>query len=417
VNQNPDAAWAYHSYGYALGRKGLTDRTLIDRAIDQLETAVRLDPKLGAAWNTLGAAYWRAKRPDEAIDAYLKACKHSPKSAIFRFDVGAEYLRQSKWNEAIDHLNRATVLDPTYAAAWDDLGYSYVRVGKLVEAIRSHKRAIALQPGRTLYNTRLAAALIARGDTPQAAMGLYKELKPPPPQAAQTAFYTALANAYLQKGYQDAAILVQNELIKTNSSDPGAHMALGNLYYRKGNFVEALKYYNSARELNPTLLNAHRYVAMSHMRLQQYKEAKKAHEDALYAEGDGGPNSSNDLAFFLVSCPDKSLRDPSRAVILSKKAIKRAPRAWLLHNVAGIANYRAENYAAAISALDTAMEEHVRSEGNVMTWLCMAMAQWQLDKKDKAKKWYDKGVKWCNENKPNDFVKELKAEADALMKK
>ena len=151
-------------------------------------------------------------------------------------------------------------------------------------------------------------------------------------------------------------------------------------------------------------------------KLERYDDAKKAHEAALDAEGDGGPNSSNAYAIFLLSCPDKDTRDYSRAVIFARKAIKRAQHSWVLWNTLGIANYRAKNYKEAVAAFDTAMEEHVRSEGNAFTWICLSMAQWKLDKKDKAKKWYDKADKWCKANQPNDFVKELKAEADAMIK-
>jgi hypothetical protein len=46
----------------------------------------------------------------------------------------------------------------------------------------------------------------------------------------------------------------------------------------------------------------------------------------------------------------------------------------------------------------------------------LAMAQWQLGAKDKAREWYDKSVQWMEKSKKDDAeLKRFRAEAAALL--
>ena len=44
----------------------------------------------------------------------------------------------------------------------------------------------------------------------------------------------------------------------------------------------------------------------------------------------------------------------------------------------------------------------IRNGGDSFDWFFLAMAHWQLDEKDEARKWYDQGVQWMEKNKPED---------------
>ena len=46
----------------------------------------------------------------------------------------------------------------------------------------------------------------------------------------------------------------------------------------------------------------------------------------------------------------------------------------------------------------------------------LAMAQWQVGEKDKARVWYDKAVEWMEKNQPkNEELRRFRAEASELL--
>jgi hypothetical protein len=55
--------------------------------------------------------------------------------------------------------------------------------------------------------------------------------------------------------------------------------------------------------------------------------------------------------------------------------------------------------------------------GDAAQWFFLAMAHWQLDEKDKARKWFDQAVEWMDKNQPkNEELRRFRAEAAELMK-
>ncbi len=66
-------------------------------------------------------------------------------------------------------------------------------------------------------------------------------------------------------------------------------------------------------------------------------------------------------------------------------------------------------------ALEKSME--LGKGGISFDWFFLAMAHWQLGKKDEARQWYDKAVPWMEKNNPkNEELRRFRAEAAALLK-
>jgi predicted Zn-dependent protease len=81
---------------------------------------------------------------------------------------------------------------------------------------------------------------------------------------------------------------------------------------------------------------------------------------------------SNNLASALATCPDPSLRKPSRAVTVAQAVVREAPRNGLFWNTLGAAQCRAGDWAAAHAALERSVE--LRSGGDSFDWFFLAMA-------------------------------------------
>jgi WD40 repeat protein len=147
----------------------------------------------------------------------------------------------------------------------------------------------------------------------------------------------------------------------------------------KGDLDGAIAAYNEAIALNPKFAEAH-----------------------------------NNLAWLLATCQESRFRDADQAVRLATKAVELAPNVGNFWNTLGVANYRAGKWKAAIGALEKSMA--LRKGGDSEDWFFLAMAHWQLNKKEKARAWYDKAVEWMDKHPPkNEELRRFRAEAAKLL--
>lgn len=130
------------------------------------------------------------------------------------------------------------------------------------------------------------------------------------------------------------------------------------------------------------------------------------------------PNNApahNNLAWVLAMSPDPKSRDAGRAVKLAKKAVELAPSEGNYWNTLGAAHYQASNWNAAIAALEKSGE--LRKGGDSFDWFFLAMAHWQREEKEEARRWYDRALAWMEKNKPNDEeLRRFQGEAAKLLK-
>jgi tetratricopeptide (TPR) repeat protein len=125
--------------------------------------------------------------------------------------------------------------------------------------------------------------------------------------------------------------------------------------------------------------------------------------------------AANNLAWLLASSPNLKFRDPKRAAKLAKIAVELAPKEGTYWNTLGVANYRAGDWNAAITALEKSME--LRKGGDSFDWFFLAMVHWQLGEKDKARTWFNQAAEWMDKNQPkNDELRRFRAEATELMR-
>jgi serine/threonine protein kinase/tetratricopeptide (TPR) repeat protein len=155
--------------------------------------------------------------------------------------------------------------------------------------------------------------------------------------------------------------------------------------------------------------------------VDQRRSAERAYSDRIKESlqeaikwSANDPKGMNKLAWFLANCPDASLRDPGQAVELAKKAVEKKPEEGGYWNTLAMAHYRAGAWQPAVTALEKGMQ--LRNGGDSSDWFVLAMAQWQLGEKDKARQWYERGVQWMKKNQPDDEdLRRLKVEAATLL--
>jgi tetratricopeptide (TPR) repeat protein len=150
-----------------------------------------------------------------------------------------------------------------------------------------------------------------------------------------------------------------------------------------------------------------------------YRQAV-AHYRAALERGRNHVGTLSSLAWLLATCPDERFRDAREAVELAKRAAQLDPEACSLWNTLGVAQYRAADAQAAVTALEKSMalfagkDEWERSES--FNTFFLAMASWQLGKAEEARQWYDRAVRWMEKYQPRDEeLRRFRAEAAKLL--
>jgi tetratricopeptide (TPR) repeat protein len=181
----------------------------------------------------------------------------------------------------------------------------------------------------------------------------------------------------------------------------------------QGKLTEAEAAHRKAITLKPDYVDSHANLGRVLTLRGKQKEAIACLREAIRLKPDSAANHNN-LAWWLATCPDLKLRDPGQAVAHAKKAVELAPGVGSVWNTLGVAQYRNDDWKAAIEALMKSVQ--LRKGGGSDDFFFLAMAHWQLDEKEKARAWYDQAIAWMDKHNPKDEVlKRFRDEAAALL--
>jgi tetratricopeptide (TPR) repeat protein len=145
----------YFWYGAACEREGQ-----FERAEQKFEECLLIDTNFAEAYNYL-AYMWAEKgvNLDKALDYVQKALKLNPHSGAFIDTLGWIYYMQGKYEKALVEIRRASALIPDDPTITDHLGDILARLGQDDEALPQWKRSFMLDPD----NEKVAEKLTRRG--------------------------------------------------------------------------------------------------------------------------------------------------------------------------------------------------------------------------------------------------------------
>ncbi len=156
-----------------LGREG--------EAAEQFETAMRLAPNDGSAYNNLATLRAKQGASDEALTLYAKAVALLPNKpgvrsnlAMLLNNLGYAEARKGKWAEAEERYKEALENKPDYLTAVVNLGQAYLDQGHPDAAIRFWRKSLGVLPKSPELRYNLAVASFRRDDL-DGARGYLKE--------------------------------------------------------------------------------------------------------------------------------------------------------------------------------------------------------------------------------------------------
>jgi eukaryotic-like serine/threonine-protein kinase len=300
-------------------------------------------------------------------------------------NLGCAYYRAGQYENALERLREARSANSRFETIWMDsvVAMAHHRLGQ-PELARNALNAASESLGRRFQ---------AKSENSGADLN------------AQW-WYEAQADIY----YREAKRLIQGS---KPQDDPRRLCYRGDSLAALGRNQEALLSYSRALEIAPKFETAWSRRAALNARLGNWEQALKDYEQIRSQQPDRA-GANNRLAWYLATCPELKLRDSRRAVELAEKAVTLGPKIASCWNTLGMARYRAQNYAGSLKALMKAMElgEGKRSDD----WLILAMAEWRLDQKSKAKQLFTHALHRIEAESNNDQeLMQIRDEAASLI--
>src|SRR5216683_1325448 len=133
---------------FALAHRGRAWKEQADyeKALADLNQAIRLDPDRPAYFSNRGLVYDRLEEYDRAIGDYSEALRRDPTDAQTYSNRGRAYRAKKDYDQAVNDFNQAIRLDPQLADAYFHRGNAYKAKKEYSQAIRDYSEAIRLDP-------------------------------------------------------------------------------------------------------------------------------------------------------------------------------------------------------------------------------------------------------------------------------
>jgi tetratricopeptide (TPR) repeat protein len=228
----------HHSFGNP-------DEGQFDKAIADLNEAVRLDPTSIEALRCRAYAWTAALQLDKAIDDYSSAIRLAPKDAGLFDKRAIIWLMKEEFDRAVSDLDEAVRLDPKDAELFKRRGDVWQAQHRYDKSIADYGEAIRLDP-------KMCGALNNR------------------------------ACAWIAKGENDKAIADLNEAIRINAAFGAAFVSRGRAWWAKKEYRKARTDFDEALRLEPASESARdrRAKFLATCPDERFRDGKQAVVDA-----------------------------------------------------------------------------------------------------------------------------------------
>ena len=257
LRSEPNSALAYQGLGLALEAQGNQEE-----AFPFLQTAVRLNPKLDKAENSLAKIYYSLGFADEAGKRMAVVTKQHPENAGYWFSLGMYYGGfQFHYAEALKAFQKAVELKPSDSQYCQTLADMHLKIHQVKEAESNYRLANRLNP-----------------KDPGTLFGLGKFL---------AEHGTSTAN-------ENEAYELLSQVNRAAPNFPPVLFQLGKIELKRGNIKQAIVQLEASATANPdyeTLYTLSRAYSLDH----QEANARAATEAAV---------KKRDLSFNLTNAED-----------------------------------------------------------------------------------------------------------------
>ena len=250
-------AGLHYGLGYAYANQGRIDTTqtaaLFEKAANQFEQTISLDPTLSQAHFSLGAIYQEQNKLELAAQAMKTCLKLNPKYYPASYRLGEIQLQQDNPAAALGSFQAAQEMNSKWARPYYGIGSAHFKLGNDNAAREALKEAIDRDPKFAPAYFKLGQALAKEGFSNEA-WRAYETGRQYEPYTAESLY--ALGTIFVQAGNQEGAIDIFRRIV--DGIDPthtDVLLQLGELYYAIGEEATAIEHYKRAIETDTSLKN------------------------------------------------------------------------------------------------------------------------------------------------------------------
>jgi len=138
---NPTDAKTYYQMGNDFYEKGD-----YDKAIENYNMAILLNPIFSEAYFNRALAYYQLKNFDKSIADYTKSMELDPQNPIIYNNRGDSFYRKQDFQSAVKDYDKAIALNPNYLKAFYNRGLSYASIEEYEKAVEDFTKVVKLKP-------------------------------------------------------------------------------------------------------------------------------------------------------------------------------------------------------------------------------------------------------------------------------
>ncbi len=257
----------------------------IEQAKQWYEATLDRNPNLPEVYANLGSLYSQAKQWEKAIASCEKAIALAPSFAGAYRLLAKIWMQLEKREEAAESWYQAFKIEPNWATAEENvtLGNSLVELGKFDRATECYSRAIKLDPNLAIAYHNLGEMLVAQKRWDEA-IANYRQAIALNPESFES--YHSLGQTWAERGEGDRAIACYRKSVEINPNYARSYMGLGNIFAQKREFDEAIQCYRQVLEINNDSYWAHNYLGESFAHKQMWQEAINCYRKAIELKPD-----------------------------------------------------------------------------------------------------------------------------------
>ncbi len=286
----------------------------LNEAVAACELALKIEPNLSTACQTLGKVMQVRGEIEQAKQWYERAIEHNPNLPEVYANLGSLYSQGKQWEKAIANCEKAISLAPNFAAAYRQLariwtqlekreeaadcwyqafniepnwatadehvtlGNSFVELGKFDRAIECYSRAIRLNPKLATAYHNLGEMLVGEKRWDEA-IANYRQAIAINPNFFES--YHSLGKTWAERGELDRAIACYRKSLEINPNYARAYLSLGNIFMQKREFDAAIKCYRQTLEFNDNSYWAYNCLGDAFAQKKVWSEAISCYRKAI----------------------------------------------------------------------------------------------------------------------------------------
>ena len=220
-------------------QRGLANNALRkhDNAVSDFEAAIRLNPKLLAAYVAAADTLGVQDKADRARVAFNRAVQAFSDNPLIYNNRGMYLQKLDRYDEAVADFTRAIELDGNYYFAYVNRGFTLLKKDDLQAADADFTQALRMRDDQAMV-------------------------------------YGFRGTTRMRQGRTQEAIADYNKAVQLAPTSAVAHTDLAFTNYFAGDYAQALKEFNKAVELNPGFRELDPWRVACHEELKQEQQAQ-----------------------------------------------------------------------------------------------------------------------------------------------